>query len=529
MNPISFTMPFGGANPPSQTLTVAASDNAALRFTPIVATAKGGNWLTVTPSSNGCCFAPFPITVSVNAGTLPAGVYTGEITITEFANPAREMTVPVTLTVAASGAFFDNLPGEMTFTMKKGAKPTPQTLQIGNAGTGKLKFTITPITADGGLWLKPNVLVTTTPKTLTITVVQTALPGAGQIAGTYLGQLLLVSDTGISATVNVTANVGDSVFTQVNPLNFVMPFGGANPLPQILTVTSSDNSAIRFTPIAVTGTGGAWLSVSPSSNGCCFAPFPLTVGVTAPSLKAGTYFGEIIVTEFANPARSITVPVTLTVIASSKAFFDNLPGQTSFSLKTGTTANPPGQTIQIRNGGNGTPLNWSVTGNTGDPGKWIKVLPTKGVDAGSYIVSVTTSKLPGKGKIAGTFVGQQLVKTKTGNVTIPVVTTVGDPVFVQVPALTFNTTVGVNPANQIVTVDSTGTAIRFTPIGIEGKGGNWLTVSPSSNGCCFTPTNVTVSVISNSLPAGSYTAQINVIEFANPGKSMTIPVILNIQ
>ncbi len=438
------------------------------------------------------------------------------------------MTVPVTLTIASSGAFFDNLPGEMTFTMKKGAKPTPQTLQVGNAGAGKLKFTVTPITADGGLWLKPNVLATTAPKTLTITVVQTALPGAGQLAGTFLGQLLLVSDTGITATVNVTVNVGDSVITQVNALNFVMPFGGANPLPKILTISSSDNSAIRFTPVADTGTGGSWLSVSPASNGCCFAPYPLTVSVSASSLKVGTYFGEIIVNEFANPSRSMTVPVTLTVVANSKAFFDNMPSETSFSLVTGTTTNPPSQTIQVRNGGTGTPLNWSVSVSTADPGKWIKVVPATGVDAAPFTVFVTTSKLPGKGKIAGTYVGQQLVKTKTGNVTIPVVVNVADPVFVQLPTVTFNTSVGVNPANQVIAVTSSGTAIRFTPVALASKGGNWLSVSPSSNGCCFTPTNVTVSVNSSSLPAGSYTATINVYEFANPARSMTIPVVLNI-
>jgi len=114
------------------------------------------------------------------------------------------------------------------------------------------------------------------------------------------------------------------------------------------------------------------------------------------------------------------------------------------------------------------------------------------------------------------------------NVTIPVVVTVADPVFVQLPNVTFNTTVGVNPANQVISVTSSGTVIRFTPVAIEGKGGNWLTVSPSSNGCCNTPTNVTVSVISSGLAAGSYTAQINVYEFANPAKSMTIPVVLNI-
>ena len=104
--------------------------------------------------------------------------------------------------------------------------------------------TVIAITADGGAWLKPSVLSTTAPKTITISIVQTALPGGGQLAGTFLGQLLLVSDLGITATVNVTVNVGDSTFTEQSPLNFVMPFGGANPLPQIVTVAASDNSAI---------------------------------------------------------------------------------------------------------------------------------------------------------------------------------------------------------------------------------------------------------------------------------------------
>ena len=109
-------------------------------------------------------------------------------------------------------------------------------------------------------------------------------------------------------------------------------------------------------------------------------------------------------------------------------------------------------------------------------------------------MSVVNSKLPGKGLIAGTFIGQQVLKATTGNVTIPVVVTVGDPVFVQLPTVTFSTTVGVNPAPQVISVASTSTAIRFTPITASGKGGNWLSISPSGTACCYTPTNETVSV-----------------------------------
>jgi len=50
-----------------------------------------------------------------------------------------------------------------------------------------------------------------------------------------------------------------------------------------------------------------------------------------------------------------------------------------------------------------------------------------------------------------------------------VVVTVGDPVFVQLPTVTFNTTVGVNPASQVISIASTSAAIRYTPIAAASK------------------------------------------------------------
>jgi hypothetical protein len=528
MDPVSFNMPFGGANPLPQILNIASTDGSAVRFNASAATAKGGTWLSISPSGAGCCFTPLAVTASVNASTLAAGTYTGEIIITEFANPGRSMTIPVTLIVSAAGPFFDSLPGGLTFSVQPGKAATPQTLLVGNGGSSKLSFTIKPTTADGGLWLTALPLsgvVTTTPKSVTVSVNVLKLPGAGVLAGTFEGQLLLEATGGV-ATVPVTVTVGKSAFAQVNPISFVMPVGGANPLPQVLTIPAADSSAIRFTASAATSKGGTWLSISPSGTGCCFTSLPVSVSVNATTLAAGNYTGEISIIEFANPGRSMTVPVNLTVVASSKAFFDNLPGQTSFSFKP-SSANPPSQTIQVGNAGAGT-LSWTVSATTADPGKWIKMVPVKGTNAGTYALSVTTSKLPGKGLVAGTFIGQQVLKATTGNVTIPVVVTVGDPVFVQLPAVAFSTTRGVNPSPQVISIASTSGSLRFTPTAASGKGGSWLSISPTGTGCCFTPTSVTVSVNALALAAGTYVGEINFIEFANPGKSMTIPVVLNV-
>jgi hypothetical protein len=525
MNPISFTMPFGGASALPQVLNISTTDESTIRFSASAVTAKGGAWLSISPTGNACCFTPLAVTASVNASTLAAGTYTGEIIITEFSNPGRSMTIPVTLTVAASGAFFDSLPGGLSFSVQSGNAATPQTLLVGNGGAGTLSFTAAPSTADGGAWLVVTPASGSAPKSLTVSVNVVNLPGGGVLAGTFTGQILLEATGGI-ATVPVTVTVGKAVFAQVNPISFVTPFGGANPLPQILTITTADNSTLRFTATAVTSKGGNWLSISPFGNACCFATLPVMVSVKSSALAVGNYTGEISIVEFANPGRSMIVPVNLAVVASSKALFDNLPGQTNFSFKP-TSANPPSQTIHVGNGGAGT-LNWSVSSTTADPGKWIAVNPITGVGSGTYTVSVTTSKLPGKGLIAGTFIGQEVLKTPTGNVTIPVSVTVGDPVFVQLGTVTFNTTRGVNPASKSISVASTGTAIRFTPSAVTGKGGNWLHISPSGTACCFTPTSETISVNASALAVGTYVGEINVIEFANPGKSMTIPVILNV-
>src|SRR5882672_4132420 len=76
-------------------------------------------------------------------------------------------------------------------------------------------------------------------------------------------------------------------FQTVQALSFTMPFAGANPLPQIVTIAST-GASLRFTPVASTNSGGSWLVVSPANNGCCFTPYPVVVSVSAAGLAAGT-------------------------------------------------------------------------------------------------------------------------------------------------------------------------------------------------------------------------------------------------
>jgi hypothetical protein len=63
------------------------------------ATAKGGNWLQISPQGGRCCNTPTITTVSVNSNSLPVGTYIGEINFTEYPSNNLGMTVPVVLTL----------------------------------------------------------------------------------------------------------------------------------------------------------------------------------------------------------------------------------------------------------------------------------------------------------------------------------------------------------------------------------------------------------------------------------------------
>src|SRR5581483_5314498 len=344
-----------------------------------------------------CCTTPEAITVSVNASTLAAGTYTGELLFTQYSLHDLAIVVPVTLTIAASGTtYFDSEPGQMTFSMVPGAlNVTPQSLTVRNGGTGTLNWTGSVSTADGGSWLSASALSGVAPATITISVNPVNLPGGGQIAGTFVGQLFFQT-TGSSFTVPVSVSVGGTVFRQVNPISFTMPFGGANPLPQILSVIStgeSSGSNFNFDSVAVTSKGGAWLTVSKSGVDCCTTPEVLTVSVNASTLAAGTYTGEIILTQYSIHDLAMMVPVTLTIAPTSSKYFDSMAGEISFSLLTGAPT-VPAQTLQVRNGGTGS-FSWTGSFSTSDGGDWLAATPLSGTTPTTVSVSITPSNLPG--------------------------------------------------------------------------------------------------------------------------------------
>jgi len=523
-NPIAFTMPQGGLNPLPQVLTIASTGSTFNFYTEAVATGTGGSWLTITPSA-GVFGTPEAITASVNASTLPAGTYTGEIIFFEYSTNTMALTVPVTLTVAAPGsAFFDNLPGAMSFFLTAGGTPPSQTLQIRNGGAGPLSFTASVSTADGGNWLSASPTSGTAPSTVTVAITPHNLPGQGLIAGTYCGQVLFQM-SGDEGTVPVCAVVGANVFEQVNPINFTMPVGGANPLPQVITIASTGASFNFYSTSVATATGGGWLKISPSA-GVFSTPGAFTVSVNASTLAAGTYTGEIVFSEYSTNTMAITVPVTLTVAPTAGSYFDNLPGQLSFFLKPG--GSPPSQPLQIRNAGTGT-LHWTASESTADGGNWLSVSPPSGNAPSTVTVAIAPQNLPGSGLNAGTFCGQVVFLTAGDTATVPVCVVVGANVFNQVNPLSFTMLAGgANPLPQVLPIASTGTNFNFYNTSVAtAKGGSWLTISQTA-GVFSTPGNFTVSVSASTLAPGTYTAEIVFSEYPTNTMAITVPVTLTV-
>jgi hypothetical protein len=318
-NPIDFTKVYGGPNPLPQVFT-AASTGTNFTFSGVVANATGGNWLVMSPGSFGCCTStPQVMTVSVNpAVTLAAGTYTAEIILKANAG-SPSLVVPVTLTISpATVPFFDDMPGGVSFFIPTGTTTAPaaQAVRIRNAGAGRLNWTATMSTADGGAWLSISAVSGTAPSVMAVAVNPARLPGLGLTAGIFNGQIILTT-AGDRETIPVSVVVAANVFKPLPTLNFSKSYGGANPAAQVVSVASVATN-FTFTGTASSATGGNWLVISPASFGCCAStPLSLTVSVNpATTLAPGLYVSEIILRSNAGD-QGMVVPVTLTVTGTT--------------------------------------------------------------------------------------------------------------------------------------------------------------------------------------------------------------------
>jgi Viral BACON domain len=248
--------------------------------------------------------------------------------------------------------------------------PQPATINV----SGSFGFTAT---VSGSLWFTPSWLTVTPaqgtgPATLTLTPNVSGLNPGTYTATVTVTPVMPQSIPGVTAQssqVMVSLTVSAHPFISVPPAPpcclFIYGQSSAAPPTETLTVVSS-GGPVTFTASVVPGTGGNWLSVSPTTG---TTPATLTLTANPRDLAAGPYSAGL---SIQGPSNTVTVGVQLFVSQPPAnpppGALTVTPSSLSFTLPSGTT--PPtyfGQTLAT------SPLNaaLSVSVQTQSGGNWL--------------------------------------------------------------------------------------------------------------------------------------------------------------
>jgi trimeric autotransporter adhesin len=249
---LTFTVGAGATASAAQTITV-SSTPVALSFTASATTASGGNWLSVSPSSGTTTGT---VQVSVNAGSLAVGTYSGTVTITAAGATGSPITYLVTLNVV-SPITITATPAALSFSaILNASAPAAQTVQVGASGASAgFAFTTSVTTAAGGNWLSVTPTSGTEPGSLSVSVNPTGLA-----AGTYTGTIA-ISSTSQNGATPATVNVSLSVSAAPTPVvaavaNAASGFiGSVSPGEEVAIYGSNFGPS---TVVGATPTGGAY-------------------------------------------------------------------------------------------------------------------------------------------------------------------------------------------------------------------------------------------------------------------------------
>lgn len=510
---LSFTYALGGNFPSVQTLSVTST--AAISGFTVSATGTSTNnvtWLSASPSSSA-----IPGTVSVNVVPtgLAIGTYTGSVTITGYGTGSN-IVVPVTLTILSSPTLIGT-PKTLSFTTSAGTTAATQSVNMTSSdGSTVIPYTVAAVANNGGTWLTVTPTSGNTPGSFTVTA-----NGGSLAAATYSGAITVTPSGSfgsvISIPVTFTVTAPTTLTASPTSITFNGVAGQANPAAQTVALSTSGSTGTSYTVATTTAAGGSWLSATASGS-----TTPGTISVTANTsgLAAGTYTGTVTVTASGATNSPLAVPVSLVV--ASPAPLTASPTSLTFSYQIGGTA-PASQSVALSAPtGSSSPFNYTVVAATSSGGTWLSASPTTGATPSSVAASVSTS-----GLAAGTYTGTLTITASgAGTLTIPVTLTVtpaAATLSVSPTSLTFNSTVGVSPSSQSLSVTTTNNVTANLTVSASSAG-NWLSVT----GGTTTPGTVTVSANSASLAVGQYTGTVTI---ASPGATntpQTVQVTLNV-
>ena len=544
-NPIQFNIQLGAANNIAaqfMTISVAPAQQFGFGlFATVDPNPAGRNWITTTPP-NGLTNAQTGIsqvTVGIDSIGLPAGTYTGKITVMAPGGTPATQDIPVSLRISDANFPLLNIPAApLTFTYQLGAAaPAAQSVNI-TATSGSLSYTTAVATATGGAWLTAPANGSTAAP-LSISVNPTGLT-----PGTYTGTVTVtgtVAGSG-SQAIPVTLKVTNDplVVTNVGSFSFPFQIGQAVPATQLLKISSSTGTPLSFTatPTLSSCTGSSWLLMNGAAGTALSGTTEgsLLISVNPAGLPAGTCTGKIsiaaTVTSTGAAAINSPVDIPITLYVSATPLLVVNPSQpVAFTVALGAQSATP-QSIGLASTSSAAvdQLSYTVSFQTTTGGPWLSVNQLSGITPSNLGLSVTPQFLS-----AGTYTGTVTVTVTTAGVanspiTIPVSLTVtSGSITLNPTSLSFTSTLGGSaPAAQTVTVGSSGAALTYTAVAATGVSPTWLSVTPGT-GTTGTSGTLTVTANPANLAAGTYNGTVTVSSPGAGNSPATINVTLVVQ
>jgi large repetitive protein len=516
----SFSALRGGADPASQVLQLTNSGGGSLTGLGAAVGYAAGEptgWLSATLGSTA---APTSLTLHAATGTLPAGTYTATVQVASSVSGVHPVTVTVTFAVLAPAPTLALGTNSVSFAATRGgADPAQQNLGVTNSGGGSLTGLQAAVTYAGGQpagWLTASLNGTTAPATLSLRAATGALA-----PGTYSATVLVSSPDAANSPVAlaVTFTVADqapAIALAPPTLAFSALRGGPSPGQQTVQITNAGGGTLSALQATVTYAGGqpnGWLS---ASLGSTTAPATLTVSATTGSLAAGTYTATVHVASAVASNSPRTITVTFTVIepdpsialAATTAGFSALRGR----------GNPAQQTIGITNigGGSLTGLGASVSYADGQPAGWLSAGVNPTTAPATLTLQASTGTLPAGTHTATVQVTSPVADNSPRSVTVTFEVIEPDPsIGLAATSAGFNAVSGgSDPEPQAIAISNVGggsltglvTSISYT----GGQPTGWLAaaVNPST-----APSTLTLQASTGTLPAGTYTA---IVQVASP-------------
>ena len=324
---LSFPLAQGSTAPVSQSVLISDRGQQAQTATVSASTNSGvSGWLSASGGGSVAPFTSNSVVVTVNPNGLPAGTYTGTVSIS-LAPAGQISTVAVTATVSSAKQRIEVTQTGFRFqTAAGGAAPASQSLEVLNGGAGTLNFNVSASTLSGGAgWLSVSpasgAVNSATPAAISVNINPTGLA-----AGDYYGQIQIsspgVDNSPQTATVvlNVAASGADlGAFVSTTGLIFVGQAGGANPAAKTITITNPSTSSLMFSGSPSFAQGSNWFTVQPTSGSVSSAsPVQLKVQPVISGLATGVYIGQLTLIFSDNTNRQIAV-VLIVIPAGSSA------------------------------------------------------------------------------------------------------------------------------------------------------------------------------------------------------------------